>query len=397
MTGIPSWTAVVGPFRFPWGEPGSRRVLGLARSLALAGHHVVIGSGEAAPAMPEPLDDVEGRGSIRHVGLGERPPPTAGAASRGVRVVVEFGRRTVRWLDAQPTPPRQVILYGGGAQYAARLGRWCRRTGVPLVVDVVEWYAPHQLVGGALGPIHLSAKLALRYHYPRSSGVIAISGLLERHYRARGCPVLRVPPTLDVLGLKAASGTGRADTVRLVYFGSPGRKDLLDRIIPAVASVARDADLTLAVYGPSERQVTDLLGGGPLPCCVRVPGRIPQQEVPDVVREADFSVLLRPSERFAHAGFPTKLVESLACGTPVITNPTSDIGRYVRDGVEGLLCAEPTVAEVARALRVAVGLDGTRRAAMRDAARAAAEAAFDYRHYARPLDAFLTSLRGSGR
>ena len=37
------------------------------------------------------------------------------------------------------------------------------------------------------------------------------------------------------------------------------------------------------------------------------------------------------------AGFPTKLSESIACGTPVITNDTSDIKNYIRNGKNGFL------------------------------------------------------------
>ena len=35
------------------------------------------------------------------------------------------------------------------------------------------------------------------------------------------------------------------------------------------------------------------------------------------------------------AGFPTKFSESLACGTPVLTNISSDLGKYLKDGVNG--------------------------------------------------------------
>ena len=37
------------------------------------------------------------------------------------------------------------------------------------------------------------------------------------------------------------------------------------------------------------------------------------------------------------AGFPTKVVESLALGTPVITNLTSDLGFCVFDGRNGVI------------------------------------------------------------
>ncbi|MEU1679457.1 glycosyltransferase [Micromonospora zamorensis] len=370
----------------------------MAQSLAVAGHDVVIGSGETEPPTPTLLGDVEGPGSVRHVGLRERPAADGNPVAKALQLVVRLGQRTVDWLDAQPTRPRCVIVYGGGAQYMARVGRWCRRNGVPLVADVVEWYAPHQLAGGALGPVHLSAKLALRHCYPRCQGIIAISSLLERHYRARGCHVLRVPPTTDVLSIKTREPviSGDRSRVEVVYFGSPGRKDLLAPIVRAAGVVGAVSPLILSIYGPSIEQIRGLLGGAELPDSVRALGRVPQQDVEDIVRRADFSVLVRPSARFTHAGFPTKFVESLACGTPVIANLTSDIGRYLRDGQEGLVCAGRSPAELEPVLRRAAGLSDPARQAMRTAARATAETAFDHRRYAQPLAVFLDSLP-SGR
>ena len=61
-------------------------------------------------------------------------------------------------------------------------------------------------------------------------------------------------------------------------------------------------------------------------------GRIPYAEVKGKVADADFTVRLRPNKRYANAGFPTKVGESMACGTPVIANITSDLGKYIIDG-----------------------------------------------------------------
>lgn len=58
--------------------------------------------------------------------------------------------------------------------------------------------------------------------------------------------------------------------------------------------------------------------------------------------EADFSIFVRPDRRSSHAGFPTKLAESLAAGTPVITNNTGDIGLYLKDGENGFLLKDGT-------------------------------------------------------
>ncbi|MCF0095784.1 D-inositol-3-phosphate glycosyltransferase [Micromonospora sp. MH99] len=389
------WLAYVGPFQFPWGQPGSRRVVGIASSLASSGYHVVVASGEDGPRAISTLEGVDGPGSVSYLGLGETASVGGSLLARAAHFAVRLGRRTVDWLDAQPTRPSHVMVYGGAAQYMLHLRRWCRRNRVPLLADVVEWYDPRHLRGGFLGPLHLSSESAMRYFYPRCAGIVAISSYLEDYYRGLGTNVVRVPPTLDVRTLRVGPAVRRqAADLSLVYFGTPGRKDLLGTMVRAVDRLERQgAAIELHIYGPTATQVRDLAGLERLPKGVDVRGRLAQQEMPQALREADFSVILRRPERFAQAGFPTKFCESLANGTPVIANLTSDLGDYLRHGVEGLVCDGWSETELADVLHAALELAPAQRDAMRGAARAQALESFDYRGYAPQLSVLLETAR----
>jgi glycosyltransferase involved in cell wall biosynthesis len=392
------WIACVGPFLFPWGESGSRRVFGLAASLATNGHNVVVAAGGADPPTETPLPGVDGPGSVSYVGLDERPAPGTGLVASSVQTLLRWGERTVRWLDAQQTTPSHVLVHGGHAQYVFHLQRWCRRRRVPLIVDVVDWWNGHHVRGGYLGPLHVSMKLALRYYYPRCDGILAISSCLEDFYRPSGKPILRVPPTLDVKNLtldarQTATGTR---SLILVYAGKPygNKKDLLDTVIEATGQVEREgADIELRIYGPSQHEVNDLYGGRTLPGAVRCMGRVPQTEVAAAVQQADFSVLIRRSDRTSAAGVATKFCESLANGTPVIANLTSDMGRYLRHNREGLVCRDHTVNEVTTAIRTAAKMPIEQRRIMSQAARSQALESFDYRVHADPLGEFFDRWR----
>lgn len=360
MTQPEAWVAYVGPIQFPWGQPGSRRVHGVARSLATGGHHVVVVSGEEGPEAVTSLEDIGGPGSVSYVGVGKLP---AGGSllARAAQVFLHWGQKTVDWLEAQQSRPSHVIVYGGGAPYMLRLRRWCALNRVPIIADIVEWYHPRQMRGGRFGPAHLSAKLALRYHYPRCDGVIAISSFLADHYRARGSKVVQVPPTMDTRDITVSTSPlpPGPEPLSLLYAGTPGRKDLLAAIVSAVDRVRREGGpCDLRIIGPSAAQVRDLLRGAPIPDGVWALGRLPQPDLPSVLQDVDFTVLLRRPERFAHAGFPTKFCESLASGTPVIANLTSDLGRYLRDGQEGLVCRDHTVQALAETLWRAIRLGG---------------------------------------
>jgi glycosyltransferase involved in cell wall biosynthesis len=391
-----SWIAYVGPFLFPWGQPGSRRVCGIARSFADAGYDVVIGSGGAEPSQPTNLDEGEEPGSITYLGLGEVPAPGTSLVDKSLQLFMHWGTKTVAWLDAQPNKPSHIVLYGGSAQYMFRLLPWCKRNNVPLIVDVVEWYDASHMAGGFFGPFHISAKIALRYYYPKCDGIIAISSYLAEHYRQHGCTVVTVPPTLDVKNHSLIFNEKDTDQSRLtlVYAGTPGKKDLLTNVIRGIAQIDADGRrVRLLVMGPTLEQVKQLLNGSEPPAFVQVLGRIPQTEVAKIVQQSDFSVLLREPLRFAQAGFPTKFVESMTNGTPVMANLTSDLGRHLHDGVEGLVCRDHSASAFAETLQRALILTPAQLQDMCYAARKQAESSFDFHTYTDSLSNFLDEIR----
>ena len=61
-----SWVAVVGPFLFPWGQPGSRRVCGIARSLADAGYRVIVGENPLVREMFRTFEMLNGGAGFRY-------------------------------------------------------------------------------------------------------------------------------------------------------------------------------------------------------------------------------------------------------------------------------------------------------------------------------------------
>jgi glycosyltransferase involved in cell wall biosynthesis len=365
-------------------------VHGIARALVHAGYHVVVGCGADEPTAPELLER-EGCAELTFVGIGESGRREYSRVRRAVGALLMQGARTIAWLDAQPIKPSHVIVYGGYASFMARILPWCRRHRVPVVADVVEWYDGRHVAGGRFGPFYAASEIAMRLQYPRCDGIIAISRYLERHYLERGSKVVRVPPTLDVV---SCSMTDRAAglPLRLIYAGTPGKKDLLRSVIAGVQEVDPAGErIQLDVLGPTVNQVEGLCGT-PLPRSIIARGRVPQPEVARAYLGSDLSVLLREPLRFAQAGFPTKVPESLAAGVPVICNTTSDIGMYVRDGVEGFLCADHTAASFAATLRRVIAEWPSRYSEMRSAARGAAERFFDYRQYSATLSTFLKEI-----
>lgn len=388
--------AYVTPMKFPDDSAGGQRMLGMARTFQLAGHQVVIGTGDppglqaTGPSADQTLET--------HA-LGELPPAGWSKPRKALRQL-SWGARTIGWLDRMQPQPDVVIVYGGSTPYMRRLIPWCRTRGIPIVVDAVEWYESSHLPGGALGPSSLSNALAMRRYYPKARNVIAISRFLQRHYEERGCLVVRVPPTRDVARTPVRLEE-RSGPLLLAYAGVPGRKDLIDRVIQGVVDVNLGHPLPRAEFAIAGPSVGDVMSMPSLratrlktlPPWLQVHGRVSSPKVNTLLRGADFMPLLRPRERYSAAGFPTKVTESLAAGTPIICNATSDLADYLTDGREALLCGDSSPASFAETLERAVVLPIAQRTAMRVHARSRAEASFDHHNYVGDVERFLSSLR----
>lgn len=380
MPDIRPWIAYVGPVEFPEGGAAARRIFGNAKALVEAGYDVVIVSGQPPAPGCEIIDVAPG---IRCVSVNERDAEHLPKVLRYARYAL-MGARSRRWLDAQTSLPAAVILYSGYSPYLLQFMGWARRRGVALLFDAVEWYAAPNLSGFMVSPYLWNTELAMRVLIPQLDGVVAISRALESYYRGRGLPVARVPPLFDPAEIvPSLPEPGDGVPLRLVYSGSPGRKDLIDIVIETV--IRRDAgagSLRLEIVGLSEAELRSRLPlrkrGGVIPKCLVAHGKVSHARSMELVGQADFTVFLRHVNRVSTNGFPTKFVESLAMGTPVITNITSDLAEHLRDGDTGLICPEPTPAGLEVTLDRALGLDTAARRALRDAARAEAEKAFSY-------------------
>jgi glycosyltransferase involved in cell wall biosynthesis len=372
------WVAYVGPFPYPHGAAAARRVLGVAESLSLAGFDVVVASGAGdAQADGQRVRQAEG---IAYCHLPERVAEHWPRPLRRFRYAW-MGGRTLEWLQAQPTRPAAVILYSGYTPYLQRLLPWCRRNGVRLLFDAVEWYEPEHITGYLTSPYQWNIEWAMRRLVPKTDGVIAISSYLADYYRKRGLPVAIVPPTTSSI---AAGDWHYSNTLRLCYAGSPGgNKDDLALVLRAVAQrVEAGASIHLTVAGPEPAQVLGMLGMARdrhLPW-LHTPGMLGYADVQRLVGSVDFSILLRQPCRVAQAGFSTKFVESFAAGTPVIANLTSDLHLHLHDGETGLVCAAPDMENVGSALVRASALDESTMRRMRAACIIQAQEAFHPRN-----------------
>lgn len=274
-----------------------------------------------------------------------------------------------------------------------------RLTGIPVIPDVVEWYDFSRFIGPFAIYKFLKNRITLRYWNVQCRNLICISTLLEKYYKGRKCNVIRIPTILNTQDFLAdLNARDSSERIVIAYAGSPAKKDLILNMAKAIACLSKEErrKVQLNIYGTDlegfrrlglDEKILNSLGES-LKCF----GRVSHSEVKRQLAVADYTVLLRPNKKYANAGFPTKVGESMAMGVPVIANITSDLGKYLHDGIEGIICDDESPEACAKAIRKALSIDESQRKMMRKNARRQAEESFDYRNYIKPVQMYIEGI-----
>ena len=275
----------------------------------------------------------------------------------------------------------------------------CRSRGTVFAGDFTEWFEPEQFPKGERDGGYLDHIRLLTQAVDPAVKVIAISSYLQRHFEAMGCNVLRVPAVLDIEELAPRDISVRPKSeVRLMYAGSPAKKDALHIVLAAISELSAEerGRLRLDLYGVTDGQERGLMRDGePLPECVRAHGRVPRSEVIEALHCSDFTILMRdPSKTFAQAGMPTKVTESLGSGVPVISDLTSDLGEFLSESSNAVVVDGYSASACANALRRAIVLSPAELARMRGESVSTARQLLDYRAYSNQLACFLFGEKG---
>jgi glycosyltransferase involved in cell wall biosynthesis len=236
--------------------------------------------------------------------------------------------------------PDIIIVYNYPAISLLKLTKYCKNNKIKLVADITEWYFPtgslfFKIIKG------LDSYFRMNYFHKKVDGLIVISKYLEDFYN--GVNLIRLPPLVNKKSEKWNSiVSSKPDFRKLIYVGSisHGQKDRLDIIINSLNRIKeRTEKFEFIIIGVTKSEYIKYFGLESLPESmdefVSFLGRKTHKEVIKYIKESDYSIFLRSENLLNTAGFPTKFVESLACGTPVITNYSSDLDEYLQNGEIG--------------------------------------------------------------
>lgn len=315
--------------------------------------------------------------------------------TRGFDLLVGIPRYTKKLLH---TNQYDGILMTTRIPLLLRIMKSAGKNDISLFYDAVEWYSPSQFNKGEKAYQYRKINKLLKKEIDKQFKVISISKYFEEYFSLRGIETVRIPAVLDVQSIAYEKHTPEDITV-ILYAGSPGKKDYLNEMMEACAQLTQEEreKLEIRLIGIRESELVQNCGVSEKTMSnvwhvVKCMGRRPHDEVLQNLQRAHFTFLIRPDEeRYAKAGFPTKVPESLATGTPVICNLTSDLGMYLRDGKNAIVLASENVEDVVIGLRRAINLSSEEKEKMSVMARKTAEESFDYRKYVDQINNLLNN------
>lgn len=125
----------------------------------------------------------------------------------------------------------------------------------------------------------------------------------------------------------------------LCYMGNMElSKDDVDNIIKAFSLISKEfSSLKLLLFGDptmgTKNILNELISSLDLTEKIKLKGKINSFEVPEILKNAKILVSSQPNTVRASGGFPTKLGEYLASGTPALFTDVGENSKYVKDGV----------------------------------------------------------------
>lgn len=240
-----------------------------------------------------------------------------------------------------------VVLYGNPVNSFLHylLIGFSKKNNIKLIVDIADWHSANSGTYFFRAIKYLDISFRMKYLNLKADGIITVSSYLKTYYTSRGANAIVVPPLVNIKKFEKLSFNHQYDTTKLIYVGQPfpnknGRKvskssykDRLDVVIESLYKL-KDMNFIFNVYGITKNEYLKVIKSHvsvlkDLSNQVIFHGKIENSKVLGLISSSDFSVLFREDTRLSNAGFPTKFVESISCGTPMITTFTSDLEMYI--------------------------------------------------------------------
>jgi glycosyltransferase involved in cell wall biosynthesis len=269
------------------------------------------------------------------------------------------------------TPP--LFTAAAGALYSAQ-----KRAA--LVVHVADrWPASAVELGALENRAAISAAEVLESRIYRSADLLlaptaGIVAALEEHPAARG-KAARVWPVVDLDRFEPAPRSNGSGPLRLLFAGTVGLAHGLDVLVEASRLAGAEVvQTTIAGDGADWNRVRALVRERQANN-VRLLGAIPTERVAALYAQSDAATVLLRDLPIFRGALPTKLIEAMAAGRPLLLAARGESEHLVEQAGAGIVVAPGDAAALAGAMRL-LHADVEARRRLGSAGRAYAEAHF---------------------
>lgn len=286
-----------------------------------------------------------------------------------------------------------VVAYNYQAAALNRLKKYCWKHGCKIIADCTEWYSTKgsgllfKMIKGT------DSFFRMRIIQKQLDGLIVISDYLEEYYN-RCCPTIKIPPLVDKGESKweNESVDNNQPCLKFIFSGTLGRnKDNVDRIIESFYDLRDKEVFNLEILGIDKQEYIDKY-----PHHIDIVERLNEKaffrgrkshfESIKTLKSADFCIFIRENNISTKAGFPTKFVESITCGVPVITSNSSDLLDYLEDSINGFILDIENKMDTTSTLKSIIDMDRDR---ILDMKRNINNDEFNYKNYVAKTEVFF--------
>ena len=233
-----------------------------------------------------------------------------------------------------------------------------------LVMSLTEKYSANEfLFHGLFSSEYKKNEQIYKKYTEKDPPIICISSFMANCFSAKNIKTCVIPFVFDSKAFYKANPINHSknnEKVSFLYCGKPLKKDLLAEMIRGFL-LLDDLSLKqikLDVIGENDNWKNKNFNDDEIKkidTFAFFHGSRNRKEVASAYQKTNYSILLRPYEEdYAKAGFPTKISESLFFGVPPITNLTSDLHLYLKDGFNSFIVDGQTKKEFAVAIKKAI-------------------------------------------
>lgn len=305
---------------------------------------------------------------------------------------------------------KYIICYGsvGFANQLCFLSEYANKNGIKIIYNCVD--IPVQNHGTFIQRIVKKVDRSYMHWIiaNKMDGLIAVSKYIEKFFLEKKPNFITtvIPPLRDIK-IKSIVKHNCYQRKNIVYLGVPfpidGRKveesaykDRIDLFIDLLALIDdAESKCKFDVYGLTKEQYlkvvyrqADFINAHPE--LVKFHGRINHNEAERIVAEADYSLVYRLKTQMTMAGFSTKFVESISCGTPVIMTDTSEYTEYINKGIPCIMLDLDDVDRQKEVLKAALNKLPEEILDMKK--KCISSGVFDYRNYLEKIEGFLNRI-----